>query len=148
MTNKSKKCLLPKRIAGVKVPKSVRKGRIGEAMASPTGQAVIAEVLMAAAQAAKASDAKGGAATNETLVEVADRLRENGAGKGGKAADEASGAIVFAMGEAARTFVDALNRRRVFEAEGAKAQSAEGVTGALEAPDSKKKPPVHEGVTH
>jgi hypothetical protein len=39
---------LPKRIAGVKVPKSVRKGPLGELIASPAGPALIAEAVMAA----------------------------------------------------------------------------------------------------
>lgn len=42
---KKNKSFLPKRIAGVKVPKSVRKGRFGELMASPAGLAAIAEAL-------------------------------------------------------------------------------------------------------
>ena len=146
MTKTSKKSLLPKRIAGVKVPKSVRKGRIGEAIASPTGQAVLAEVIMAAANTAK--DAKDGPASRDTLVDVADRLRQVGDDKGAQAADDASDAIAYALGEAARTFVDALNRRRALDAEDSKAQSAEGLTRALDASDSKKKPPTYEGVPH
>ncbi|HEV2532897.1 hypothetical protein [Phenylobacterium sp.] len=39
---------LPKRIAGVKVPKSVRKGPLGELIASPTGPALLAEAVMIA----------------------------------------------------------------------------------------------------
>ncbi|THD75131.1 MAG: hypothetical protein E7812_17835 [Phenylobacterium sp.] len=44
MTKKIKS-FLPKKIAGVKVPKSVRRGRFGELLASPTGQALIAEAV-------------------------------------------------------------------------------------------------------
>ena len=44
MTKKTRS-FLPKKIAGVKVPKSVRKGRFGELLASPTGQALIAEAV-------------------------------------------------------------------------------------------------------
>lgn len=137
MTKKSKKSVLPKRIAGVKVPKSVRNGPIGEALASPTGQAVIAEVITAAASAKQ----------GDKLVDLADRLRSSGEAKAGKASEE-SGAVVYAMGEAARTFVDALNRRRAAEADERKKQSAEGQTGTAGAVDSKKKTPPYEGVTH
>ena len=61
MSKKKKrtKGLLPKRIAGVKVPRAVRKGRFGELLASQTGQALIAEALMGAVAlgaAKKASD--------------------------------------------------------------------------------------------
>lgn len=47
MTKKNKS-FLPKKIAGVKVPKSVRRGPLGELIASPTGPALIAEAVMAA----------------------------------------------------------------------------------------------------
>jgi len=39
---------LPKKIAGVKVPKSVRKGPLGELIASPAGPALLAEAVMIA----------------------------------------------------------------------------------------------------
>jgi hypothetical protein len=42
MAKKSRN-VLPKRIAGVKVPKKARKGRFGELLVSPSGQAAIAE---------------------------------------------------------------------------------------------------------
>lgn len=41
------KTFLPKRLGGVKVPKVARKGRFGAFIASPKGQALIAEVVMA-----------------------------------------------------------------------------------------------------
>lgn len=44
MTKKTRS-YLPKRIAGVKVPKSVRKGRLGELLASPEGPALLADAL-------------------------------------------------------------------------------------------------------
>lgn len=39
----AKKLKLPKRIAGIKIPKTIRKGPVGEFMSSPAGQLVIAE---------------------------------------------------------------------------------------------------------
>ena len=54
----SKKSFLPKKIAGVKVPKKARKGRFGELLASPSGQAAIAEAVQRyrADQAAPTAD--------------------------------------------------------------------------------------------
>ena len=49
---------LPKRIAGVKVPKSVRKGPLGELIASPEGPALIAEAVMVARAEQIKSDVK------------------------------------------------------------------------------------------
>ena len=40
-----KKNFLPKKIAGVKVPKAARKGRFGELLASPAGQSALAEAV-------------------------------------------------------------------------------------------------------
>ncbi|MDB5442088.1 MAG: hypothetical protein JWP86_2625 [Phenylobacterium sp.] len=46
--SKKNKGFLPKRIAGVKVPKSVRNGPLGELIASSAGPALIAEAVMVA----------------------------------------------------------------------------------------------------
>ncbi len=103
---KKRKALLPKRIAGVKVPKSVRKGRLGELLASQTGQALLAQAVLAAgaigatkkagdAAVDKASDAGG----------VGQRL------KGGKDPGAAGAILAVALGEAARAFVKSLNQR-------------------------------------
>ena len=42
----AKKRKVPKRIAGVKVPKAIRKGPIGDFLSSSGGQVVLAEVLL------------------------------------------------------------------------------------------------------
>jgi hypothetical protein len=47
----AKKLKLPKRIAGVKIPKAIRKGAVAQFMNSAAGQLVIAEALVAAAGA-------------------------------------------------------------------------------------------------
>jgi hypothetical protein len=153
MAKTKKKSLLPKRIAGVKVPKAVRKGRMGAAIASPTGRAVLAEIIMAAAAVAGAKKVKDSPRTRNTLADVAAHLREAGGGTGqvakgaGKAATAAGGAITFAVAEAARAFVDALNRPRDTADEEAVA-SAEGWTEAADVAESKKKPSSFEGVPH
>lgn len=120
---KKRKSLLPKRIAGVKVPKSVRKGRLGELLASRTGQALLAEAVMAAGAVGVAKQTKDSAkgAFSEGLT---DALRHwDGKHKG------RDGVIALALAEAARAFVGAVNQHRAeprADADGApKAGSAE-----------------------
>jgi hypothetical protein len=154
MAKNKNKILLPKRIAGVKIPKSVRKGNIGAAIGSPTGRAVLAEVIMAAAAVAGAKQVKDSPKARNTLADVVDRLRDGAGGAGkaakgaGKAANVATGAVTFAVAEAARAFVDALERRREAADDEAVAPSAEGWTEAAEPLESKKKPSPFEGVPH
>jgi len=151
---KKNKSLLPRRIAGVKVPKAVRKGRMAAAIASPTGRAVLAEVLMAAAAVAGAKKVKDSPKARTVLADVADRLRDAGGEAGqavkgaGKAANVATGAVTFAVAEAARAFLDALDRRKTAAAEEASASHPEGWTEAADALESKKKPSSFEGVPH
>jgi len=57
-SRKTSKGLIPKRIAGVKVPKAARKGRFGELLASKTGQAMIAKAILSAGAAAAGLKAK------------------------------------------------------------------------------------------
>jgi hypothetical protein len=45
--SKKKQWVLPKKIAGVKVPRKARKGRFAELLASPAGQKLIAEAIIA-----------------------------------------------------------------------------------------------------
>ena len=51
----SKKHKLPKRIAGIKIPKALRKGSMGRFMASPLGREAAAAALIAAAGALSGS---------------------------------------------------------------------------------------------
>jgi hypothetical protein len=44
----AKKLKVPKRIAGIKIPKAIRKGPIGDFLSSSGGQVVLAELLLAA----------------------------------------------------------------------------------------------------
>jgi hypothetical protein len=147
---KKKKSLLPKRIAGVKVPKSVRKGSIATAIASPTGKAVLGEILMAAAAVAGAKKVKDSPKARNALADVADRLRDagDGVGSGTAKATAAGGAVTYAVSEAARAFIDALERRRSEPDKQAMAPSAEGWTEAADNLESKKKPSSFEGVPH
>jgi hypothetical protein len=105
---------------------------------------------MAAAAVAGAKKVKDSPTARNALADVADHLRDAGGGLGkgaSRAADAGAGAVTFAVSEAARAFVDALNRRRD-EAEEAEVPSAEGWTEAAEPAESKKKPSSYEGVPH
>jgi hypothetical protein len=113
---KKKKAFLPKKIAGVKVPKKVRQGRFGELLASPTGQKVIAEAIMAAGAALGAKKAADHPKVRQLAQAAKDKGAAAAAGAGDKAAGvtaqagTTSGAIAYALGEAARTFTEALRR--------------------------------------
>jgi hypothetical protein len=114
MAKKKHKSLLPKRIAGVKVPKAVRKGRFGELLASQTGQALIAEALLAAGAIGatkKAADTVTDQAQDSGRLQAfAERLRTQSAG--GKDAAAAGAVLAVALGEAARAFVTALSEHQ------------------------------------
>lgn len=71
----AKEIKIPKRIAGVKIPKSVRKGPIADFMNSSGGQVLLAEVVLAlgAAYAARRFDAN--TPTGELLRHPVDGLR-------------------------------------------------------------------------
>lgn len=144
--SKKKKSFLPKKIAGVKVPKAVRKGRLGELIASPAGQAAIAEAVMAVGAVAGAKKVKDSPKARGALAEVADKLRDAGDGTGKKAAKTAtaaSGALAFALGEAARSFADALQKHGDDDGPDERpVASAEGWTeaSAHDGGESKKKP--------
>ena len=119
MARKKRKTLLPKRIAGVKVPKSVRKGPLGQLLASRTGQALLAEAIMAAGAvgvAKQAGDKPDQAEQNPPLMGgvVADAFRrwQDAGGHGHADQDATAGSVAYALGEAARVFVRALNERR------------------------------------
>ena len=137
MGKKSKKAL-PKTIAGVKVPKSIRKGRFGEFLTSPAGQKLVAEAIVAvgavasARKAAKSDTAKGLAgAAKDKVADLKDSAKSL---KADAKTSDASGVIAYAVGEAVRSFTDAI-RSRDGEARDAEDHGAE---------DSKKKPISYE----
>ena len=61
-SKKRKPAFLPKRIAGVKVPRSLRKGRAGRFLASPLGVALVSEAAVAAGSWAAGRQAQAGSA--------------------------------------------------------------------------------------
>ena len=104
---KTSKGAIPKRIAGVKVPKAVRKGRFGELLASRTGQAVIAQAILGAGAVAAGMRAKD----NPKVQSAARKAKHTITDKADAAASDAgAGALAYALGEAARSFADAMRR--------------------------------------
>lgn len=114
--SKNKKHRLPKRIAGVKIPKAIRKSGVGDFLASPGGKAVLAEVAVAAGALF---------AAKEAIPESDQRRMARGARKGldhvgdaamakvsqaGDAVSDASQRYVYAFREAAEAFRAALRR--------------------------------------
>src|SRR5687767_14848737 len=70
-----KKAKLPKRILGVKVPKQIRKGPLGQFLASSGGQVVVVEALLAAAAFYGARRIDPDTSVGKTLRHPLDGLR-------------------------------------------------------------------------
>jgi hypothetical protein len=107
---KRSKGIIPKRIAGVKVPKAVRKGRFGELLASKTGQALIAHAILGAGAVAAGLKAKDSPKVRDAAHDAKHTVGDAAANAGGAAGD-VSATLAFALGEAARSFADALRHR-------------------------------------
>jgi hypothetical protein len=104
---KKNKSLLPKRIAGVKLPKAARKGRFAELLASKTGQALIAEAIMAAGAIAGAKKASDSPKARSFVHDAAEAVRD--AGDSDKVdVGSAREVVAYAVGEAVRSFAEAL----------------------------------------
>jgi hypothetical protein len=97
---------VPKRIAGVKVPKSVRRG-LKDLAASQTGRTVIAEALLAAGAALAATQAKPGSKARKLAAKHKPELQA-AVGEAGAVASDAKAAIAARFQEATRTFTEAL----------------------------------------
>ena len=63
----AKKLKVPKRIAGLKIPKAIRKGPIGDFLSSSGGQVVLAEVLLTLATVYTARRFEGRTTGEEVL---------------------------------------------------------------------------------
>jgi hypothetical protein len=108
MAKKDGPIKLPKKLAGVKIPKAVRKGAIAEFLGSTAGQKLIAEVVTAAAGAVLVKkQAEPGSATRKTAKKakqaVGDMAEE------APAASLGAGTLAYAFSEAGRAFRDALS---------------------------------------
>lgn len=101
--NKKLKSAVPKRLGGVKIPKAVRKGGLPALLASPVALGVISNFISDATEAMMARESKP-----DSGARKAARTTKHGLHS---AADEVTGsasALTFALGEAARTFIDSL----------------------------------------
>jgi hypothetical protein len=149
----ARKAKLPKRIAGVKIPKRIRKGPLGQFLCSRTGQAMVAEALVIAsgALAAQRVTAAPGSATGEFLSSSARQLKRAGraaAAKGsGSDAHEFMGIaterLAYAGLEGLRAFRDALSGEQVDSLSGGEMETSSDQSGeredagqAEEVPDS------------
>lgn len=111
MAKKQKKAkgLIPRKIAGVKVPKAVRKGRFGELLASKTGQAIIAQAILGAGAVAAGVKAKDSPKLRKYAKGAKETVAETTHDAGRQARDVSSN-LAYAVGLAARAFADALKR--------------------------------------
>src|SRR5918997_1091898 len=129
-----RKLKLPKKIAGVKIPKVVRKGPVGQFLNSSAGQLLVAEALIAAGGAFFAAEMND----SDDKKGTARRLGRSGA----RSAEEArefiergSTRLSFAFGEAVRAFRTALKEGNpqqqpsVIEGEVSKKKSSSSPTG-------------------
>jgi hypothetical protein len=104
---------LPKRLAGVKIPKVVRKGPINDFLNSTGGQLLLAQAALAAITLFTAKQATGQSAS-EVLAHPVDSLKKTGkkaAARAGQAQDElarSSARLRFAFEEGVRAFREAL----------------------------------------
>jgi hypothetical protein len=102
---KKKAAAVPKRIGGVKIPKQLRRGRVAQVLASPVGVAILAEAIIQAGERVLGSQTRPGSAARR-LAGGAKHAGEDaftGASAGGSN-------LAFALGEAARSFADAVHR--------------------------------------
>jgi hypothetical protein len=100
---KKLKIKLPKRVGGVKIPKSIRKGPIAGFLNSGAGQMVLAEALVAAAGAFTASRTSPGTKAGELVRHPLEGSRRAGHAAT-KAGAEQAAHLSFALQEAARAF--------------------------------------------
>jgi hypothetical protein len=90
---KKLKTKLPKRIAGVKIPKGIRKGPIGSFLSSSGGQLVIAEVLLAAGGFYAARRIDPNTPAGQALRHPIDSMRAKLGGHGGGTSDRFARAL-------------------------------------------------------
>jgi hypothetical protein len=136
-----RKLKLPKKIAGVKIPKSVRKGPVGQFLNSSAGQLLVAEALIAAGGAFFASEAADSG-------DRKDGSRRTGRGSGEQAREvleRGSARLSFAFGEAVRAFRAALKEGNpqqpsVIEGEVSKKKSSSSQPGSEAGPQTARHP--------
>jgi hypothetical protein len=107
----AKKLKVPKRIAGVKIPKVIRKGPVGDFLNSSGGQLLVAEAVLLAGGALMANRTDSGSTAGHALrhpwrqiKSAAQAIEGRNFGELGEGGDR----IRFALGEAIRAFRNAL----------------------------------------
>lgn len=133
---KKLKIKLPKRVAGVKIPKSVRKGPIAGFLNSSGGQLILAQTLVAAAGVFAASKTDPDSKTGEFVRHPVSRLKQVGRSAAGFTADQRA-RLSFALQEAARAFKAAMERNPAAEPV---VSEIERDASTHEEPIAKKKP--------
>jgi hypothetical protein len=119
---------VPKRIAGVKLPKNVRRG-LRELAASQNGRAVLVEALTAAGAALATVKAQPRSATRKVAAKQAPRAKAAAKQPDGQAADTRAAAIA-AFEDAARSFTETLKKRGLVEPPPKPAATAAAATTA------------------
>jgi hypothetical protein len=135
---KKLKIKLPKRVAGVKIPKAVRKGPIAGFLNSGAGQLIIAEKLVAAAGALAVSKSDQNTRTGEALRHPADTTRRVARALAHTGDDQAE-RLLYALREAARAF------RAAMETGPGAQESRPDATGEVEVESNAKKKPSSRG---
>jgi hypothetical protein len=95
---------IPKTIAGIKVPKALRKGFANSLLENPRAREILADVLMAAAGAAAAALVKN-RPSGQQVAKAGEAALDAGAGAATTARDavqSAAGAVTEAVAEGAR----------------------------------------------
>jgi hypothetical protein len=95
---------VPKTVAGVKVPKALRKGLVGSLLENPRSREILADVLLAAAGAAAAALVKH-RPTGQQVANAGEAVVDAGAGAATVTRDAvqgAAGAVGEVVAEAAR----------------------------------------------
>jgi hypothetical protein len=105
MMARKTKTLLPKRIGKIKVAKSVRKGALADLLSSKAGQALIAEAVLAVGAMAGAQIAKKELRKSRKVQGAVAAAKTKG-----REAGEATATLTYALGEAVRSFSEALHR--------------------------------------
>jgi hypothetical protein len=105
---------IPKRVAGVKVPKPIRKGPIMDFINSTAGQALLAQALVAAAgvfAVKRVNDENVGEVLRHPVDSVKRAGNRIGAGMSDstEALSRNTARLQFALGEAVRAFREALS---------------------------------------
>ena len=112
MAKKDGPVKLPRKLAGVKVPKSVRKGAVADFLGSSAGQKLIAEVIAAAATALIVKkQSEPGSPTRKTARRAKRKIGEvaESVGEAAPVASIGAGTLAFAFSEAGRAFREALH---------------------------------------